>query len=111
MVTNEVLVATGSGLARKFVSPVLWSPPATETFQYKFPYSRIGGYKLQRLHEARNFKIMLQSIFPSGNFLRTFHDQSRHDLSKIYLAYVKLTYVRQSNSTHLCAATHKVTSG
>jgi len=62
---------------------------------------------LQRLREARNIKITLQTIFPSSNF----HDQSRHDLSKIYLAYVKLTSVRQSNSTHVCAAMHKVTSG
>jgi hypothetical protein len=92
-------------------------PRATETFQYiqnsfkSFPYSRIGGYKLQRLREARNIKIMLQSMFPSSNFLRTFHDYSRHDVSKIYLAYVKLISFRQSNSTHLCAAMHKVTSG
>jgi len=62
-------------------------PPPTETIQYNqnnsksFPYSRIGGYKLKCLREARKIKITLQSIFPSSNFLRTFHEWSRHDLS------------------------------
>jgi len=71
MVTNEVysLVTVGSGLARKFVSLVLSSPPPPPNGNLQYnqniykssPYSLVGDYNLQCLPEARQIKIMLQS--------------------------------------------------
>lgn len=74
---------------------------------------------MQRLPEARRIKIILQSIFPSSDFLRSacFHHHllkrphsELYLCSKIYQASVKLTFVRKPNATHRSVPLHKVSS-
>jgi len=119
------LVTFRSGLAWKFVSPALSSPPSppkTGNLQYNqnnsksCPYSLVSDYNLQHLPEAWRIKIMRQRIFTLDWFCvqtllppsLTWPQSEWSLLSEICIAYLKPTSGRQLNAHSF--AMHKVSS-
>jgi len=118
------LVTFRSGLAWKFVSPAPSSPsPTTGNLQYNqknsksCPYSLVSDYNLQHLPEARQIKIMWQTICTLDWFcVQTLlppsltRPQSEWSLlSEICMAYLKPTSGQQLNVHSF--AMHKDRSG
>jgi len=125
MVTNEVysLVTVGSGLARKFVSLVLSSPPHHQMEIYNTTkiftnlllihlsviiiynaYLKLGRSKLCCNHLAFRLTVC-RACFHHYYF--AWPQSERALLSKICLAYLKLT----SSQQLISLAKHKVSSG